>query len=128
MTLDYTAFGADIATVIADLGQVGTVTRQTITGGGPTSTTSGTASSTSYAATFVVIPIGDRNVGMGVGDTNLRETDVEIYAAVPVSITPDPNDIFVTAQGSYIVLGSKQIAPSGVTVVHQCWGRNYGNV
>lgn len=128
MTFNYPKMAATATRLLTKFGQVGTVKRQTVTGGGPADQAGGTAAIVPYAATFVILPISARNIGLGVGDTNLRETDVEFYASVTVQVEPVAGDIIGATVGDFMILSSTVIAPSGVNVVYQGFARNHGPV
>lgn len=120
--LDYTAFAARIAAVLARLGQTATLRRLTI-GGSATSPTAATPGETTFSITCAIVPMPGRNVGLGVGDTNIRETDVEIYLT---GMEPRAGDRIEAINGTFTVLTCQIVAPAGVAVVYQVWGRKYG--
>lgn len=128
MTFNYPNMAATATRLLTKFGQVGTVKRQTVTGGGPADQSGGVAAIASYGATFVILPISARNIGLGVGETNLRETDVEFYLSVSVSVEPIAGDVLGATVGDFMVLSSTVIAPSGINVVYQGFARNHGPV
>jgi hypothetical protein len=128
MTFNYPHMATTATRLMAKFGETGTFARHSVTGGGPADQTGGVAGDTGYAATLVTFPITARNIGLGVGETNLRETDLEFYMSVGVTVPPIAGDVITIAGGRFMILSCVVIAPAGVGVVYTGFARNYGAV
>ena len=104
----------DALAVLADLGQVGTVTRRTRTGGGPSDPDGGSFDTTSYAAQMAIFPVSDSRVD----GTNILAGDFQcIVGRAPIEITA--NDTITCSEGEDMKITKLgKIAPAGVTVAY----------
>ncbi len=120
---NYAATAETAARLITKFGQTGYVRRRTVTGGNPWDVDAGNRTDPGYLATLVVLPIKAQQVGQNIGDTALRQTDVQIYATADVGIVPRNDDQIVAGDRTFIVLRCNAIAPAGVTVAYDIIGR-----
>lgn len=113
----YSDMAAVARDVLSEFGQTGSVTRTTVTGGGPADAAGGTSSATAYPARLAVFPIGvDRIDG-----TNIKAGDWQVICeALSIEVTGDD-----TVQASYggqtlnlSIVTPGRIAPAGVTVAY----------
>jgi len=109
----YSALAADVATILLEFGQAGTVTRTTLTGGGPSDPTGGTTSTTDYSARLAVFPVSaDRIDG-----TNILAGDFQvIIEAIEIEITAE--DTVTCSEGTLKIRRLGKIAPAGETVAY----------
>ena len=113
----YADMAATATELLTEFGQAGTVTRTTITGGGPADPTGGTASTTDYAAQMAVFPVTDDRID----GTNIKAGDFQVICeATDVELTADDR---ITASFGGVSLDLTivrlgRIAPAGVTVAY----------
>ncbi len=127
-TFDYAEAAADALELLTEFGQVGAIRRTDVVGGYPTQPTGGISTDTDYAATLVVLPIEARDVD----GTTIKATDVRIYVASSVSITPTTTDEVIdaaevaTADAGkvYTILRCNAINPAGTVVLYDIIGRD----
>lgn len=123
MSFDYGQAATDARALLADFGRPGTFTRPVVTGGDPADPAAGTESVISFEALVAVLPIPSNMVGMGAGETVIRDTDVRIYAGAGLPYDPQANDTLETVAGSWRVLSVSIFAPAGVTVLYEIVAR-----
>lgn len=110
----YDGIAADAAGTLAELGQLGTVTRVTRTGGGPSDPTGGTVTLAPYEAHMAVFPVSDSRID----GTNIKAGDFQcIVGRAPIEITAD-DKISCSEGEDMTIIKLGKIAPAGVTVAY----------
>lgn len=110
---DYAEDAADAAELIAEFGQVGSLSRPVMTGPAhnPTRGTPDTS-----PATFAVLDIDARQVD----GTRIKATDKRVVLSVSgLTLTPALTDTLIEADGSrFSIVVANPFRPAGVTVYH----------
>ena len=111
----------DAVEILTELGQLGAVRRNVITGGGPADPTGGTVTPTDYPALMAVFPVSMRDVD----GTTIKQGDMQvIVAADGLAITPTTTDKVVTAAGdAYTITDPGEINPAGTPVIYDMRAR-----
>lgn len=109
----YTDLAIDVAALLAELGQAGTVRRTTITGGGPSDPTGGTPSATDYSVRLVVFPVSDDRID----GTNILAGDWQVICE-PGDVEFTAEDAVICTEGTLTIAWLGKIAPAGETVAY----------
>lgn len=109
----YTDMAATTLDLLTEFGQAGTVTRTTITGGGPADPTGGTASTSATSVQMAVFPVSDDRID----GTNIKAGDFQVICA-PADISADDTIAanFGGATLNLTIVKLGLIAPAGETV------------
>lgn len=104
--------------VLKKYGQAGTITRVTVTGGGPSDTTGGSETSVDTSAKMAVFPISDDRID----GTNVKAGDWQVIVE-PVDAHVDDT---VTVDGKSLrIVHLGEINPAGTLVAYDMVCRGY---
>ena len=115
----YSGLAKTARDVLARYGQTGTVTRRTVTGGGPADPSGGSVAEQTYSLKMAVFPISrDR-----INETSIKAGDFQVICEASDDIELTADDLLTVAQGSLRIVTLGKIAPAGTVVVYDMIAR-----
>ena len=94
--------------------------RSATTGGNDWDPSSGTTTTTDYAATMVVTDYAQKDVD----GTVIQSTDKKVLMAPGVAVVPNTSDVLVTPDGDTLsVVAVKPLKPAGTLVLYEIQAR-----
>ena len=103
----------ETANVLQELGQIGQIVKDGISGGSPSDTTPGTPSPTTTDARMVVFPVATRRID----GTNIKAGDFQVIVEA-LGITIEADDTVICTEGTLKVVHPGKIAPAGTVVAY----------